>query len=460
MHKRILYFIIIQFCLFGCNTDNDDKENDNFLYHEIYAPFEMAPLKEYKFPTKDFFITDFGASASNDNTSAINYAINACCDEGGGRVIIPRGIWFTGPIHLKSNVNLHLEAGAILRFSDDPEKYLPAVKSSWEGMECLNYSPLIYAFECKNIAITGNGIIQPDMKNWTTWFERTDAHLLALKNLYNMMSTGAPVEERNMAVGENHLRPHLIQFNRCQNILLDGIIIRESPFWTIHMFLCDNGIVRNLDVKAHGNNNDGIDLEMSSNFLIEDCIFDQGDDAIVIKSGRNHDGWRLNKPSQNIVIRNCEVLKGNTLLGIGSELSAGIQNIYLHNCKTPQQVYRLLQIKTNHRRGGFVKNVFMDNIQVDKIRYQLLDIDTDVFYQWKDLVQTYDTVITSIDNITIRNIQCNEVSMIYDLKGDSRNPIGTVNLYNIHVDKVLDKIKNIENVMQVTEDNVTVGCIK
>lgn len=420
----------------------------------------MAPLKEYKFPTKDFFITDFGASASNDNTSAINYAINACCDEGGGRVIIPRGIWFTGPIHLKSNVNLHLEAGAILRFSDDPEKYLPAVKSSWEGMECLNYSPLIYAFECKNIAITGNGIIQPDMKNWTTWFERTDAHLLALKNLYNMMSTGVPVEERNMAVGENHLRPHLIQFNRCQNILLDGIIIRESPFWTIHMFLCDNGIVRNLDVKAHGNNNDGIDLEMSSNFLIEDCIFDQGDDAIVIKSGRNHDGWRLNKPSQNIVIRNCEVLKGNTLLGIGSELSAGIQNIYLHNCKTPQQVYRLLQIKTNHRRGGFVKNVFMDNIQVDKIRYQLLDIDTDVFYQWKDLVQTYDTVITSIDNITIRNIQCNEVSMIYDLKGDSRNPIGTVNLYNIHVDKVLDKIKNIENVMQVTEDNVTVGCIK
>lgn len=151
------------------------------------------------------------------------------------------------------------------------------------------------------------------------------------------------------------------------------------------------------------------------------------------------------------------MLKGNTLLGIGSELSAGVKNIYLHDCKTPQSVYRLLQIKTNHRRGGFVNNIYMENIEVEKIRFQLLDIDTEVFYQWKDLVQTYDTVITAIDNINVRNISCQETGMIYDLKGDYRTPIGTVSLENIQVQTILDKPKNIENVRNVIEKNIIVG---
>mgnify|MGYP000099122350 CR=1 FL=1 len=141
----------------------------------------------------------------------------------------------------------------------------------------------------------------------------------ALKELYTMASTDVPVEQRQMAKGENHLRPHLIHFNRCKNVLLDEFKIRQSPFWTIHLYMCDGGIVRNLDVKAHGHNNDGIDLEMSRNFLIENCVFDQGDDAVVIKAGRNQDAWRLNTPCENIVIRHCNILKGHTLLGIGSE---------------------------------------------------------------------------------------------------------------------------------------------
>lgn len=371
---------IILACVSSCSSDAINTPG-LYTYYMVEAPFEMPQLKEFNFPKKDFIITDYGADISLDNTMAIENAISACNREGGGRVIIPSGVYSTGPIHLRSNVNLHLEEGAVLSFVDDSDKYLPVVKTSWEGMECLNYSPLIYAYECSNIAITGSGIINPQMETWTSWFARTEEHLEALKTLYNKMSLGEPVEQRNIAYGENHLRPHLIQFNRCRNILLEGFTIRDSPFWTIHMYMCDNGIVRNLDVRAHGNNNDGIDLEMTSNFLIEACRFDQGDDAIVIKSGRNHDGWRLNKPSENIVIRNCEVLKGNTLLGIGSELSAGVKNIYLHDCKTPQSVYRLLQIKTNHRRGGFVNNIYMENIEVEKIRFQLLDIDTEVLIQ-------------------------------------------------------------------------------
>ena len=161
--------------------------------------------------------------------------------------------------------------------------------TSWEGLECYNYSPLLYAFECENVAITGKGTLQPKMDTWKVWFKRPQPHLEALKELYTKASTDVPVIERQMAVGENHLRPHLIHFNRCKNVLLDGFKIRESPFWTIHLYMCDGGLVRNLDVKAHGHNNDGIDFEMSRNFLVEDCSFDQGDDAVVIKAGRNQD---------------------------------------------------------------------------------------------------------------------------------------------------------------------------
>ena len=146
---------------------------------------------------------------------------------------------------------------------------------------------MIYAFECKNVAITGTGMLSPKMNCWKKWFARPKAHMDALRKLYTMASKDVPVEKRQMAVGENHLRPHLIHFNRCENVLLDSFKIRESPFWTIHMYMCNGGIVRNLDVKAHGHNNDGIDLEMTRNFLVEDCTFDQGDDAVVIKAGRN-----------------------------------------------------------------------------------------------------------------------------------------------------------------------------
>ena len=171
--------------------------------------------------------------------------------------------------------------------------------TSWEGLECYNYSPLVYAYDCENIAITGSGTLSPYMDTWREWFKRPQPHLEALKQLYTQASTDVPVEQRQMAVGENHLRPHLIHLNRCRNILLDGFRIRESPFWTIHVYLCDNGIARNLDVRAHGHNNDGIDLEMTRNFLVEDCTFDQGDDAVVIKAGRNRDAWRLNAPCEN-----------------------------------------------------------------------------------------------------------------------------------------------------------------
>lgn len=423
----------------------------------VAAPFNMPPIRLFRFPQKDFLITDFGAVADGqtDNAQAIAKAIDACNKAGGGRVIVPAGVWPTGPIHFKSNVNLHLEENAVLSFSDNPRDYLPAVMTSWEGLECYNYSPLVYAFNCENIAISGKGMLRPKMDTWKTWFGRPQSHLDASKKLYDMASTDVPVEQRQMAEGENNFRPHLIHFNRCKNVLLEDFKIRESPFWTIHIYMCDNGVARNLDVRAHGHNNDGIDLEMTRNFLVEDCLFDQGDDAVVIKAGRNRDAWRLNTPCENIVIRHCTIRKGHTLLGIGSEMSGGIRNVYMHNCISPNDVHRLFFLKTNHRRGGYIENIYMDNIQAGSM-LRVFEIDTDVLYQWRNLVSTYEERITRIENIHLSNVSCKETKAVYELKGDSRSPIRNVEIRNVQVDKVLDFTGRSINAENVITDNITV----
>lgn len=444
---------VLAFSLFctSCKTSTPQYETV-----EVKAPFPMEPIKIYRFPQKDFSITDYGAVADGKtiNTQAIAQAIEACNQAGGGRVVVPAGNWLTGPIHFKSNVNLHLEENAVLSFTDTPSDYLPAVMTSWEGMECYNYSPLLYALECENIAITGTGMLKPRMDTWKIWFKRPAPHMQALKELYTMASTNVPVEQRQMAVGENNLRPHLIHFNRCKNVLLDSFKIRESPFWTIHLYMCYGGILRNLDVKAHGHNNDGVDLEMSRNFLVEDCTFDQGDDAVVIKSGRNQDAWRLNTPCENIVIRNCTILEGHTLLGIGSEISGGVRNIYMHDCEAPNSVHRFFFVKTNHRRGGFVENIRMENVKCGSTR-RVLEIATDVLYQWKDLVPTYEERITRIDGIYLNNVTCNETRAIYELNGDSRLPVKNVEIRNVNVGKVTEFVKKAVNIENLVEENIT-----
>lgn len=430
--------------------------SDKYELVKVDAPFAMEPIKVFIYPQQDFLITAYGAKEGGEfnNSQAIAKAIDACNKAGGGRVVVPAGVWLTSAIHFKSNVNLYLEENAVLSFTDNPSDYLPAVMTSWEGMECYNYSPLLYAFECENIAVTGKGTLSPKMDLWKIWFKRPQPHLEALKQLYTMASTDVPVDKRQMAVGENHLRPHLIHFNRCKNVMLDGFKIRESPFWTIHLYMCDGGIVRNLDVKAHGHNNDGVDLEMSRNFLIEDCSFDQGDDAVVIKAGRNRDAWRLNTPCENIVIRNCTILKGHTLLGIGSEMSGGIRNVYMHDCYAPNSVFRLFFLKTNHRRGGFIENIHIENVK-GGVMQRVFEIDTDVLYQWKDLVPTYEERITRIDGIYVNNVTCQLADAIYELKGDARLPIRNVKITNVHVGEVTKFVKKISNAENVVDENLT-----
>jgi len=424
----------------------------------VKAPFEMPAIKIPDFSKcKQFSITDFGAIKGNkEKTSeAINKAIAKANKAGGGIVVIPEGEWLTKKIHFKSNVNLHLNKGAVLLFSEDPNDYLPAVRSTWEGYECYNYSPLIYAYQCKNIAITGEGELKAKMDVWKEWFARPKAHMEGLKRLYYLASYSKPMKERQMVNDSAHFRPQFIQFNRCENILMDGVTITNSPFWTIHPFLSKDVVLRNLKVYAHGHNNDGVDPEMSQNVLIENCVFDQGDDAIAIKSGSNQDAWRLNTPSKNIVMRNCIIKNGHQLVAIGSELSGGIENVFIDNCTVVDgaKLNHLLFIKTNERRGGYVNNIYMSNIKSGKIDEGILGIETDVLYQWRNLVPTIERRLTPIKNVYLENIKATNVKFISRILGQKELPVENFFLTNVTADKVSGEKSIHENVVNFVSKN-------
>jgi len=419
----------------------------------ITPPFPMQQPKRPEFRNRIFNISDYGArnDGTTLNTDAIRKTIEACSRSGGGIVVVPQGKWLTGAVHLQSNTALKVSKGAELIFTKDISQYLPAVETSWEGLSCYNYSPLIYAVDCENIALFGKGQITCQREEWAKWDGRPPQHYAALKKMYKMAVDNVPVKERHMENQNSHLRPQFVQFIRCDNVLIEGLTVRNSPFWTIHPVHCNNVIIRDLDIMARGHNTDGIDPDMCRNVLVEDCILDQGDDAICIKAQRNHDGWR-GQPSENIVIRNCTIKRGHNLLAIGSELSGGIRNIYMHDCKYDYKggyVRSALLIKTNHRRGGFVENIYLKNAHIDTVRTALLEIDTDVLYQWRNLVKTYERKLTPIKNIYVENVSVGEAAHLVSIKGEKELPIKNVHLVNVKVDRVKSTPCIIENAEDV-----------
>lgn len=344
-------------------------------------PGILDRIRPPKFPARDFKITDYGAQPSVDSTEAIRQAIEACHAAGGGRVVVPPGSFLTGAIHLKSHVNLHISEGATLKFSSDPAKYLPVVYTRFEGTECMNYSPLIYAFEQQNIAVTGRGVLDGSAsdENWWGWARRragSPAQAAGdIRKLRDMGDRGVPVKER--IFGEGHyLRPSFIQPYRSRNILIEGIRIINSPMWEIHPVLSSNVTVRGVTVVTHGPNNDGCNPESSRDVLIEDCVFDTGDDCIAIKSGRDNDGRRVGVPSENIIVRNCTMKDGHGGVVIGSEISGGARNVFIENCRMDSpNLDRALRFKSNALRGGIIENVFMRNVQVGRVAEAVLTID-------------------------------------------------------------------------------------
>ena len=334
----LLPVLMLWFSFFSCEKTESATDTG---WEQV--PQILSQIKPPQFPENDFIITDFGAigDGKTDCTEAFRVAISTCYDAGGGRVVVPSGVFFTGAIHLKSNVNLHIIKNATILFSQDPQKYLPVVYTRFEGVECMNYSPFIYAYEQENIAVTGSGTLdgQGGNDNWWSWkgrkeygWEEGEPHANSdVERLYKMPEENIPVEERIFGKG-SYLRPNFIQPYKCKNVLVDSITIKRSPMWVIHPVLCINVTVQNVQVKSHGPNNDGCNPESSRNVLIKNCSFDTGDDCIAIKSGRNADGRRINTPSENIVVQGCTMHDGHGGVVIGSEMSGNVRNVFAEDC--------------------------------------------------------------------------------------------------------------------------------
>jgi polygalacturonase len=360
------------------------------------VPEILSRIVPPQFPARDFAITKYGASEGGEASAAIAKAIDACARAGGGHVVVPKGDYVTGPIRLRSHVDLHIDAGATLRFSQDPSRY-PLTLTRWEGVELMNYSPLIYAADCEDIAITGEGTLdgQADETHWWNWKAEKDPRLQSddRNALFKQNDDGVPVAQR--VYGSGHfLRPTFVEPYRCKNILIEGVTIKNAPFWVLHPTLSTNVTIRRVTIIGHGPNTDGCDPESCRDVLIEDCIFDTGDDCIALKSGRNADGRRINVPVENVIIRGCRMNNGHGGVTVGSEVSGGARNIYAEkNRLDSPELERGLRVKTNSARGGTVENIFARDIEIGNVKLAPIEIDLRYMSETGDFPPTVRNIV-------------------------------------------------------------------
>lgn len=393
----------------------------------VVAPFAVPPFERPKFPERSFDVTSFGAvpDGVTKNSAAFARAIEAAAQAGGGTVLVPAGRWLTGPIHLRSNIQLHVEKGAELLFSQDFKDYLPPVFTRWEGLEVYNYSALIYARDCENVAVTGEGTLNGQGQAWWPW-KKTQKPTAA--RLYELASNGVPPEQRVLAV-EGGLRPSFIQTVGCRNVLVEGLTIKNGPMWTIHPIYSENVIVRRVEVRTEGPNNDGCNPDSSRNVLIEDSFFSTGDDCVVIKSGLNEDGWRVGKPSENIIVRRIRGERGHGGVVIGSEMSGSVRNVAVSDSEFVG-TDRGLRIKSMRGRGGVVENVYYDNVRHRDIRLMVVEMTT--AYASSTLLPKTDAAPT-IRNVFVRNLSATGAKAAAVISGLPELPIRNLVFENIDI---------------------------
>jgi polygalacturonase len=399
----------------------------------------LERIKEPQFPNRDFKLATYNGD--------INAAISAANAAGGGRVVVPSGNILTGPIRLKSRVNLHLSEGAVVKFSANARDYVPLVFTRFEGTEVMNFSPFIYAFEQEDVAITGSGVLdgQADATHWWDWTRKAERN-----RLVSLASAGRPVEERVFGEG-GFLRPNFIQPYRCRNVLIEGVRIRNSPMWEIHPVLSSNVIVRGVTIDSHGPNNDGCNPESCRDVLIEKCTFDTGDDCIALKSGRNADGRRVGKPVENIIVRDCGMKDGHGGVTIGSEISGGARNIFVEGCRMDSpQLDRALRLKSNSQRGGVIERVYMRKVTVGQVKEAIVSIDFN--YEEGDNGD-FPPVVRDVE---VRDVTSSKSQYALYLRGFPRAVIQDVRLTDCTFENVA-KPDLIENVRDVVLKNVRVN---
>ena len=397
----------------------------------------LKSIKAPTFPNTDFDIRRYGADATDQDktTKAVNAAILACSQAGGGRVVVPAGTWPTGAIVLKSFVNLYLAKDATLLFSTDPKDY-PLVLTRFEGVECMNYSPFIYAYGERDIAITGEGTLdgQADATHWWDWTKqaRDPKYGNAVEVLGKMADDGLPVEKRIIG-DKGRLRPNFVQPYRCRNILLEGFRIVRSPMWELHPVLSQNITVRGVRIDSTGPNNDGCDPESCRNVLIEKVVFNTGDDCIAIKSGRNVDGRRVSVPSENIVIRDCQMIGGHGGVSLGSEASGGIRNIYVRDCHMGSpNLNRALRLKSNSYRGGYITDIVFRDVTVDQVANDLMQVTLDYGEGNGGPFKP------KMGRVLMENVTCKKARRAFDIAGYPDNPIELIDIRDCRIDDVAD----------------------
>lgn len=405
----------------------------------------IAQTQPPNIPNARFEIDDFGAVPDGvfDCSEAIHQAIAHAVSQGGGTIVFTPGVYVTGPIRLKSKVALHLEDDATLRFVTDPSRYLPAVFTRWEGMELMGFSPLIYAYGLKDVAITGHGTLDGGANNQTWWpwkGPHKEAHWDLIEGqdqkpardaLFAMAERGVPPRERVFADG-GYLRPPFLQFYDCQRVLVEGVTIKNAPFWLVHPVLSRDVTIRGVHCQSYGPNSDGCDPESCERVVIEDCVFDTGDDCIALKSGRNADGRRIGVPCKDVVVQNCHMKEGHGGVVIGSEISGGVANVHVRNCTMDSpHLERAIRIKTNAQRGGLIEHLRYSNITIGSVK----DVFVINFYyeegdrgNWMPLVR----------DIEISYLSVAKAERIFNLRGFPQSPITGVSLRNWNVVEYAD----------------------